>query len=149
MTLAVEVALSGGRMPLARREAAAIAAGVLRAEGVRHAMLSLAFVTPRAIAALNRRHRRRAVATDVLAFGFAPAGARGPLVGDVYIAPAVARANARQLGVSVREELMRLVVHGTLHVLGHEHPLGAARTASRMWRRQEVLLARLARGRSG
>ncbi|HTG54192.1 MAG TPA: rRNA maturation RNase YbeY, partial [Gemmatimonadaceae bacterium] len=118
MSIAVEVSVRGGRLPLARRDAAALAAAVLRAEGVREAQLSLAFVPTRAIAALNRRHLRHAGATDVIAFAFAPVRARGPLVGDIYIAPDVARAQARRLGVPVREELARLVVHGTLHVTG-------------------------------
>jgi probable rRNA maturation factor len=148
VTLAVDVALEGGRIPLTRRDAAAVARAVLRAEGVHDAMLSIAFVSPRAIAALNRRHLRRAGSTDVIAFGFARAGAGAPVVGDVYIAPAVAREQARRLGVTVREELLRLVVHGTLHVLGHDHPDGAGRTASAMWRRQESLLGRVARRRS-
>jgi probable rRNA maturation factor len=99
------------------------------------------------MAALNRKHLRRAGATDVIAFGFAPAGRGGPVVGDVYIAPAVARAQAERLGVPVREELARLIVHGTLHVLGHDHPEGGGRTRSAMWRRQETLLARLRRAR--
>jgi len=43
----------------------------------------------------------------------------------------------------VREELARLVVHGTLHVLGHDHPVDAGRGSSPMWRRQELLLTRL------
>ena len=64
-----------------------------------------------------------------------------PVVGDVYIAPSVARVNARLSGVTVREELARLVVHGTLHVLGHDHP-AVGRERSAMWRRQEHLLAR-------
>jgi probable rRNA maturation factor len=38
---------------------------------------------------------------------------------------------------------LRLVVHGTLHVLGHDHPTGASRTTSPMWRRQERILARV------
>jgi probable rRNA maturation factor len=41
----------------------------------------------------------------------------------------------------VREEIARLVVHGTLHVLGYDHPEDESRTASPMWRRQERLLA--------
>jgi probable rRNA maturation factor len=41
----------------------------------------------------------------------------------------------------VREEITRLAVHGTLHVLGHDHPDGASRMTSVMWRRQEELLA--------
>jgi len=64
-----------------------------------------------------------------------------PVIGDIYIAPDVARANATRFGRGVREEFARLVVHGTLHVLGHDHPDGTERTASPMWRRQERLLA--------
>jgi probable rRNA maturation factor len=147
VTIAVDVAFDAGRIPLARRDATALAAGVLRAEGVRDALLSLAFISSRAMAALNRKHLRRAGATDVIAFGFVPTGRGGPVVGDVYIAPEIARAQAARLGVPVREELARLVVHGTLHVLGHEHPDGEGRMRSAMWRRQERLLARLRRAR--
>jgi probable rRNA maturation factor len=144
MTLSVDVALDGVRSPLSRTRVAELARGVLRAEGVRDALLSVALVgTPR-IRALNRKHLNRSGATDVIAFGFARVGAKGPVVGDVYIAPDVARASARENGVSVREELARLVVHGTLHVLGYDHPEDDTRTRSAMWRRQERLVARLA-----
>jgi ssRNA-specific RNase YbeY (16S rRNA maturation enzyme) len=40
----------------------------------------------------------------------------------------------------VREETLRLVVHGVLHVLGYDHPAGESRYESPMWRRQERLL---------
>jgi rRNA maturation RNase YbeY len=92
------------------------------------------------MARLNRRHLGHAGPTDVISFGFAPSPGEG-LVGDVYICPDVARANARVAGCGVREELLRLVVHGTLHVLGWDHPVGRARESSPMWRRQEALLA--------
>ncbi len=143
MSLAVDVAAEGVRLPLARERVAELARRVLRAEGARDAMLSITFLPRRAMARLNRRHLARAGATDVIAFGFAPAGTRAPVVGDVYIAPEVARVNARRLGVPVREELARLVVHGTLHVLGHDHPENGSRVDSPMWRRQEQLLDRL------
>ena len=42
---------------------------------------------------------------------------------------------------------VRLIVHGTLHVLGYDHPETATRSRSAMWRKQERLVARLA-GRS-
>jgi probable rRNA maturation factor len=45
--------------------------------------------------------------------------------------------------VSSQEELLRLVVHGTLHTLGYDHPEGATRTTSPMWRKQERILARV------
>jgi probable rRNA maturation factor len=143
VSVAVDVAAEGVRVPLAAARVAELARGVLRAERVRAAMLSIAFVTDREIARLNRAHLGHRGPTDVISFGFAPAGSGGPVVGDVYIAPGVARANARAHGAGVREELARLVVHGTLHVLGHDHPEDEDRVGSAMWRRQEALLARL------
>ena len=144
MSLAVDVAADGVRLPVARERIAALVRGVLRAEKVKDAMLSVAFVDERAIAKLNREHLGHAGATDVISFGFAPSGQRAPVVGDIYICPAVARENAARERVGVREELLRLVVHGTLHVLGHDHPDGDDRVGSPMWRRQELLLRRLA-----
>jgi probable rRNA maturation factor len=49
----------------------------------------------------------------------------------------VARREARAREITVEEELIRLIVHGTLHALGREHPEGADRIRSAMWRRQE------------
>jgi probable rRNA maturation factor len=143
MTLAIDVATEGVRIPVARARVAALAAGVLRRERVRNAMLSIAFVTDRRIAALNREHLGHLGSTDVISFGFAPVGERCAVVGDVYIAPGVARRHARAHGEGVREELMRLVVHGVLHVLGHDHPEDESRYGSAMWRRQERLLRTL------
>lgn len=149
MSLVVDVALESGRVPLSRSRVGELARSVLRAEGVRDAMLSVAFVSRRAIAALNARHLGRRGATDVIAFGFKPANGGAPVIGDVYIAPDIARTNAARLGVPVREEIARLVIHGTLHVLGREHPEGSGRTRSAMWTRQEALLARTPEGARG
>jgi rRNA maturation RNase YbeY len=82
--------------------------------------------------------------TDVISFGFRRTGRRAPILGDIYIAPDVARASARANNVTVREEIVRLIVHGTLHVLGYDHPEGDTRTRSAMWRKQEHLVRRLA-----
>lgn len=131
------------RSPLAAGGVARLAAAVLRAERVRRAALSVTFVGPRRIRAINRAHRGRDRETDVIAFALeAPAGA---VVGDVYCAPAVAARAARRLGVAAKQEIRRLVVHGVLHVLGYDHPDGAGRTASAMWRRQERYLAQFGR----
>lgn len=147
-TLAVDVAVEDTRLAVGRERVREAAVAVLRAARVRDAMLSFAFVGPRAMARLNREHLGHAGPTDVISFGFAPAGDGAPVVGDVYICPDVARENARAHGSGVREELLRLVIHGTLHVLGHDHPTDESRTRSTMWRMQERLLARvLAPGR--
>jgi probable rRNA maturation factor len=145
VSAAIAVSLDGVRIPLARARVADVVRAVLRSEKVGDAMISVAFVRTREIQRLNREHLARNAPTDVIAFGFRSTGRGGPIVGDVYIAPDVARASARANGVTVREEIIRLVVHGTLHVLGYDHPETAARTRSPMWQRQERLVARLAR----
>lgn len=145
MTVHVDTALEGVRIPLARAGVSEIVRAVLRAEGVHDALLSITFVTSGRIASLNRRHLGRRGATDVIAFGFARAHAADPVLGDIYVAPEVARRNASMHGVPYREELARLVVHGVLHVLGYDHPGSARRTTSPMWQRQEQLLRRALR----
>ena len=64
------------------------------------------------------------------------------VIADIYISPDVARLQAKEFGVGVREEIARLVVHGMLHACGWEHPEGEERMTSPMWRRQEQLLHR-------
>jgi len=140
---AVTVQCDGVRIPVARARCADAAVRVLRAERATRTLLSVTFVNRRAIAALNRRHLGHAGPTDVITFGFRDP--RGAVIGDVYVCAEVAAANARRFGRPVREEVLRLVVHGTLHVLGYDHPDGEERTASPMWRRQEALLRRVMR----
>jgi probable rRNA maturation factor len=136
----VDVTTEDVRVPVARARVMAVAQRVLRAERVRDALLSIAFVSDREIAALNWRHLRHRGPTDVIAFGFAPGARGGPVIGDVYVAPGIARRNAAEHGRGVREETLRLVVHGVLHVLGYDHPVDESRYQSAMWRRQERLL---------
>lgn len=143
MSLAVHVSAEGVRLPLARARVGAIARRVLASEGVREAMVSITFLGTRAMAALNRKHLGHRGATDVISFGFSQSARRGPVIGDIYIAPDVARENARRHDAGVREELARLVVHGVLHVLGYDHADDESRVASPMWRRQERLLSRV------
>jgi probable rRNA maturation factor len=143
MSLAVGVSLDGVRIPMSRDRVAEIARSVLRSERVLDAMLSITFVTNRSIRAMNRQHLKRDDLTDVIAFGFRQSGPATGIVGDVYIAPDVARASARSNRVTLRQELTRLVVHGTLHVLGHDHPESDDRERSAMWTKQERLVRAL------
>lgn len=140
----VAVSKEGVTSPVAADRLADTARIALRAEKIRHALISVTLVTPSRIASINAKHLKHRGPTDVISFGFARERG-GAVVADIYIAPAVARENARRHGVGFREELVRLVVHGVLHALGHDHPAGDARFASAMWRRQESLVKRAMR----
>lgn len=142
--LVVAVNVMVPRSPVAIARLEQVARVALRAERVSHAMLSITLMGNRGIATLNKKQLGHAGPTDVISFGFVrPPG--GPVIGDVYIGVEVARANARAAGVSLREEIARLVIHGILHVLGHDHPPGESRMRSPMWRRQETLVTRALR----
>src|SRR5512139_2313048 len=138
---AIEVDTGRRRLSLAAGAVRDLAGFVLRRERVPAAMLSIAFVSRRAMAALNRRHLGHAGATDVITFSLGRPTPAAPLVGDIYVSPDVVREQAKRWRVPVREELARVVVHGVLHAVGHDHPEGAGREQSPMWQRQERWLA--------
>jgi probable rRNA maturation factor len=144
-SLGVAVTAEGVRAPVSAVRLADAARLVLRAEKVKQSLLSITLLNTRAMATLNREHLGHRGPTDVISFGFLAAEGTG-VVGDIYICPAVARENAKAHGASVREELLRLVVHGVLHVLGYDHPTDERREHSAMWKRQERLLARVLNG---
>ena len=114
----------------------------LESEKIRDAMISVAFVGRTAITRLNRKYLEHEGPTDVISFGMGRETASMPAIGDIYICPEIARRNAMRHDVRLADELARLVVHGTLHVAGHEHPDDESRTESEMWKRQEGILAR-------
>jgi probable rRNA maturation factor len=136
-----------------------LARNVLVAEGVSgDAELSLLFVDEPTISGLNRRFMDVDGPTDVLAFplddpvdeatGPTDAGSPGPaplLLGDVVVCPAVAERQAPEHAGSYDDELALLVVHGVLHVLGHDH--AGVDEAATMQARERELLQRFHRGR--
>jgi probable rRNA maturation factor len=144
MSLDVDVATVNVRAPLSRAAIATIARRALQAERVRDALLSVTLVDAATMARLNRTHLRHSGATDVISFQFNRVKRSDAVVGDVYICPVIARRNAATRDTTLREELSRLVIHGVLHVLGYDHPDDDRRERSRMWRRQEHLVRRLA-----
>jgi probable rRNA maturation factor len=120
---------------------------VLAWERARGTRVELTFLGPAAMRRLNRRATGRRGLTDVIAFALPQPD--GTVLGDVYLCPQAAEGWVKNEGRGkpeegrVGEEMVRLAVHGALHVLGYDHPEGPGRTRSRMWRKQEGYVGRL------
>lgn len=102
---------------------AALAAAALAAEGC-VGELTLTFVERDEMAELNAEHLGVSGPTDVLSFPLEPFGAEMPgpsLIGDIVICPAVAAEAAATHAGTLDDELALLIVHGVLHVVGHDH----------------------------
>lgn len=136
-----EVAVGGRRLPLRPALVRRVVETVLEGER-RQASISVTFVGRDRMRRLNAEYKGQDRPTDVLSFELAGPG--GETVGDVYICSWVAAREARARGIPLRQELVRLVVHGTLHALGRDHPEGPGRERSAMWRRQERYVEALA-----
>jgi probable rRNA maturation factor len=148
MAIAVNVQLGAGlasqRGSVSDRAAmrallARAARAALAHQRIAAAELSITLLTDDEIAAMNREFLSHDEPTDVIAFALYGDG-EDP-VGDLYIGYEQARRQAAANAVDLAEELARLAVHGTLHVLGYDHPDGGARVRSKMWRVQEDIVA--------
>lgn len=126
-----------------------LALDALVTEGVRRGELTLTFVDEVVMAELNETHMDESGPTDVLSFPLdaedglvAGDTADGPpvLLGDVVVCPAVAERQATARGGDPDDELALLVVHGVLHVLGHDH--AEPDETARMRAREHELLER-------
>ncbi|HSR41130.1 MAG TPA: rRNA maturation RNase YbeY [Longimicrobiales bacterium] len=128
-----------GAVPVAILERAVRTA--LAAEGVSDGEISLTLLGDDGIRAMNREYLDADRPTDVIAFALHDP--EEPVLGDVYLGLAQAARQARDAGVGLDEELVRLAVHGTLHVLGWDHPGDEGREESEMYRVQERLVRRV------
>jgi len=121
--------------PVDVAELRALATSVLLGEDAERSELSVSFVTEDEIAGLHERYMHEEGPTDVLSFPLDDDG-RGDdglrVLGDVVIAPSVA---ARNRPDDAASEIRLLLVHGILHLLGHDHMDDADK--AEMWARQE------------
>ncbi len=122
--IAVEAGEWGDRRRLRRIAAKAIAAAL--ASGLRTAPgseVSLLFTNDAAIRALNAAWRKIDKPTNVLSFpGSPPRGmVYGPLLGDIVLAHETIAREAEAEGLTFDHRLTHLIVHGLLHLFGHDH----------------------------
>lgn len=90
--------------------------------------LSVVFLDAKKAKALNKTYRKKNYATDILSFS----------LNELVLCPAVIRRQAHEHHLSFENELRYLLIHGILHLLGHEHEKSAAK-AKKMFRIQDKL----------
>jgi probable rRNA maturation factor len=91
-----------------------IAKKVLIGENKKELGLSIALVNQAAIKELNREYRGKNKATDVLSFRYGDSG-------EIVICPAEVRKNAKRFDSTFNKELTKVLIHGIMHLLGHDH----------------------------
>lgn len=107
------------------------------------AHLSLSLVGRTRMRQLNSTYRNRDYATDVLAFPAEPLkGQEEIFLGDVVICLPTAQAQAATFGNTPDQELLRLLIHGILHLLGYDHER-SPKEAKRMQRKEHSIFNQL------
>ncbi len=105
-------------VPVTENEVRTAVEFVCSQEGINEAEISIVFVDDNRITDLNKRFLDHDRSTDVIAFSLENEDC--PLEGEIYICTDMAKRQAEEYKVSFENELMRLAVHGTLHLLGYK-----------------------------
>ena len=103
--------------------------------------ISIELVGDRRMRRFNRDYRQHDRTTDVLAFACREAGEPSSfMLGDIVVSVPMAIRQAESFKHSLNEELVRLLIHGLLHLVGYDHNRGDQE--ARLMRRKEQLLWR-------
>jgi probable rRNA maturation factor len=116
-------------LPVDRRRLRRAVQRIIRDAQIAAARISLAIVDDPTIAELHRRFLDDPSPTDVLSFVLESSAET--LEGEVVVSADTARACAPRYGCTAAEELLRYVVHGTLHLVGYDDTTPRKRTAMR------------------
>ncbi len=114
----VAIANQQAAVPIDRRRLRRAVRMVLRDAGIVDGVISVAAVDDPTIRLLHRRHLGRDEPTDVLSFTLEQGG--GMLEGEVVVGAETARRQAPRYGWSAADELLLYVIHGALHLVGHD-----------------------------
>lgn len=99
---------------------------LLQAVDEKDSSISVTLVDDAAIQDINREHRGKDKPTDVLSFPMFDDAIEDPeieerLLGDIVISVDTARRQAADYDAPLQQEIYRLLIHGLLHVMGHDH----------------------------
>lgn len=101
-----------------KRKIAAWIIGAIEAEGYTAGEISFIFSSPGNHIEINRRYLGHDYHTDVITFDYSDLPA-GIVSGDIFIDPATVRQNAATYGATARAEMLRVLIHGVLHLCGY------------------------------
>lgn len=122
----VEILQRGAGKKLSARKIKKIALTILELVGEKNAELSLALIGSVEMKKLNAKYRKKDYPTDVLSFpieGIVPKETR--LLGDVVVSVEKAAEQAKARGYSPEQEMVTLLIHGIVHLIGYDHERSA------------------------
>ena len=128
---------SGSNLPLPAGLVRSLVRRALQIGGARAGRVQVVFSDDAHLRGLKRQFFQQDVDTDVIAFNLDEGGE--PLDGEIYISTERAHENSRHYGHTHRQELMRLVAHGSLHLIGLDD--GTPEEQSRMHALEDQILA--------
>ena len=137
----VDIARRGAGKRIPSRSLQKIAQAILDAMGRTEAELSLALIGNAEMRRLNATYRKKDYPTDVLSFPIEGSPGIGALLGDVIISVDKAREQALERGCTEAEEIVTLLIHGIVHLLGYDHERSAK--DARAMKRQENKIRRV------
>jgi probable rRNA maturation factor len=92
-------------------------ASIFRREKTALDSLNYIFCSDKRLAEINRQFLHRSYYTDIISFDLAD---DGPVQGEIYISIDRVRENSKQLGLSFKSEIHRVIFHGALHLCGYD-----------------------------
>jgi probable rRNA maturation factor len=101
-----------------RRELKVFLANIFRKEGAKLNELNYIFCPDEYLLGINQQYLKHDFYTDIITFNLAEKGQ--PVSGEIYISVDRVRENAKTLGTSFREEMLRVIFHGVLHLCGYK-----------------------------
>jgi probable rRNA maturation factor len=136
--------LTKGRLPSGIQEldllqACLIATRLAKRETV--GQVGISFVSDAEMQKLNRMYRKKNKTTDVLSFPEPEIPGKRQSWGDIFVSTTYVRGEAKRRGIALQEEVLRVVIHGMLHLMGYDHVTDEEETA--MFTLQEKALAKL------
>jgi len=106
----------GVKMPsIKRREISAWVKGVAQKHGKKVGEIAYIFCNDEKILDVNREYLQHDYYTDIITFDYTE---EDVISGDLFISLDTVRSNSEQIGVEYRQELLRVIIHGILHLCG-------------------------------